>query len=183
MKIIAYIFIEMLVNISYNYNIGRVVRVKKVRIYLDTSVISHLKQEDVPEKMHDTLDFWELLKHRNDVEVVISELVMREIKECNEKKLEYLLEKLSEINFTLIEPTQEYELAQTYLSNGVLREKSMDDLIHIAIATLNDCKYIVSWNFKHFVNPKTIKAVNAINDSLNLGQVNIVPPSMMLGGF
>lgn len=30
----------------------------KLKIYLDTSVISYLQQEDAPEKMRDTLDLW-----------------------------------------------------------------------------------------------------------------------------
>ena len=34
----------------------------KQRIYLDTSVMSHLFHEDAPEKMRDTLLFWEDLK-------------------------------------------------------------------------------------------------------------------------
>ncbi len=71
---------------------------------------------------------------------------------------------MSDLQYTLIKITdEEKHLASTYLCNGVLKEKSIDDLIHIASATLNGCHYIVSWNFKHFVNPKTIKAVNLIN--------------------
>lgn len=156
----------------------------KLKVYLDTSVISHLQQEDVPEKMQETLTLWEQFKERKDVEVVISDLVIREISRCSEPKLSFLLDKLSEINYTVVEVSEEErQLADTYLQNGVLREKSLDDLTHIAIATLNHCRYIISWNFKHFVNPKTIKAVNAINLSLNLSQVDIFPPSMMLGGF
>ncbi len=31
----------------------------KLKVYLDTSVISHLMQDDVPEKMADTKDFME----------------------------------------------------------------------------------------------------------------------------
>ncbi len=72
------------------------------------------------------------------------------------------------------------ELAYFYLENNVLRKKSIDDLTHIAAATLNDCRYIVSWNFKHFVNPKTI---NAVKITLNLPQIGIFSPAMMLGGF
>lgn len=75
------------------------------------------------------------------------------------------------------------ELAYFYLENNVLMKKSIDDLTHIAAATLNDCRYIVSWNFKHFVNPKTINAVNAINITLNLPQIGIFSPTMMLGDF
>ena len=35
---------------------------RKKRIYLDTSVISYLRQEDAPTEMCDTLEFWEMLK-------------------------------------------------------------------------------------------------------------------------
>ena len=134
--------------------------------------------------MQETLTLWEQFKEREDIEIVISDLVIREISRCSEPKLSFLLSKLAELNYTMVELSEEEKnLADTYLDNGVLREKSLDDLPHIAIATLNHCRYIISWNFKHFVNPKTIKAVNAINLSLNLSQVDIFPPSMMLGGF
>lgn len=157
---------------------------RKLRVYLDTSVISHLQQEDVPEKMRETLELWEQFKERQDIEVIISDLVIREISKCSEPKLSFLLGELARLDYTLVNVTEDEKgLADIYLQNGVLREKSLDDLTHIAIATLNDCRYIVSWNFKHFVNPKTIKAVNATNLSLNLSQVDIYSPSMMLGGF
>lgn len=157
---------------------------RKLRVYLDTSVISHLQQEDVPEKMRETLELWEQFKERQDIEVVISDLVIREISKCSEPKLSFLLGELARLDYTLVNVTEDEKgLADIYLQNGVLREKSLDDLTHIAIATLNDCRYIVSWNFKHFVNPKTIKAVNATNLSLNLSQVDISSPSTMLGGF
>ncbi|MCI9626875.1 MAG: type II toxin-antitoxin system VapC family toxin [Clostridia bacterium] len=134
--------------------------------------------------MQETLTLWEQFKEREDIEIVISDLVIREISRCSEPKLSFLLSKLAELNYTMVELSEEEKnLADTYLDNGVLREKSLDDLTHIAIATLNHSRYIISWNFKHFVNPKTIKAVNAINLSLNLSQVDIFPPSMMLGGF
>ena len=35
---------------------------RKLKVYLDTSVISHLLQEDVPEKMADTRRLWEMFK-------------------------------------------------------------------------------------------------------------------------
>ena len=157
---------------------------RKLKVYLDTSVISHLQQEDVPEKMHETQELWRQFKERPDVDIIISDLVTREISKCSEPKLSFLLGELAQIDYKMVQVTEEERgLADIYLKNGVLKEKSLDDLTHIAIATLNECRYIVSWNFKHFVNPKTIKAVNAINLSLNLSHVDIFPPSMMLGGF
>lgn len=157
---------------------------RKLKVYLDTSVISHLQQEDVPEKMRETLELWEQFKKREDVMVVISDLVIREVSQCREPKRSFLLNKLAQLDYAMAHTTdEERKLSSIYLQNGALKEKSLDDLTHIAIATLNDCRYIVSWNFKHFVNPKTIKAVNSTNLSLNLPQVDIFSPSMMLGGF
>lgn len=45
---------------------------RKKKIYLDTSVISYLKQEDSPERMATTNQFWEELKTRNDLDIYIS---------------------------------------------------------------------------------------------------------------
>lgn len=157
---------------------------RKLKIYLDTSIISHLQQEDLPEKMWEARELWKQFKVRKDVEIVISSLVLTELSRCNTQKLSYLLHELSQLHYTEVQVAdEERELANIYLQNGVLKEKSIDDLTHIATAALNDCHYIISWNFKHFVNPKTINAVNAINLTLLLPQVNIFSPTMMLGGF
>lgn len=34
--------------------------------------------------------------------------------------------------------------------------------LHIAIAILNKCDVIISWNFKHLVNIKTVRGTRAI---------------------
>ena len=157
---------------------------KKIKLYLDTSVISHLEAPDTPEKMADTSALWENLKFRPDIEIVISELTLRELNECKQPKLQFLLEKLNEFDYLFLEISKDDKnLADYYLKNAVLTEKSIDDLLHIAVATLNDCRYILSWNFKHFVNPKTTHAVWSVNKMLNLPEINIVSPSIMLGGF
>ena len=71
----------------------------KLKVYLDTSVISHLLQNDVPEKM---------------------------------------------------------EIAQQIIDMGILTKKSYDDCQHIGAAITSECDCIISWNFKHIVNIKTI---------------------------
>jgi len=63
----------------------------------------------------------------------------------------------------------------------VLSAKRHDDLRQIAIATVNQCDYIVSWNFKHFVNINVINRVNAVNKLNGYGDVMILPPTMLSG--
>ena len=56
--------------------------VKRLKLYLDTSVISHLNAPETPEKMADSLSLWEVLKFRMDIQIVISELTLRELIKC-----------------------------------------------------------------------------------------------------
>ena len=154
----------------------------KIKIYLDTSVISHLESEDTPEKMQDTVAFWQELI-RGQYIVTISDLTIAELSKCPEPKRTLLFEHLSVIDYVEVQEISEtITLADEYLKYGVLNPKSRDDCRHIAIATITGCKYIVSWNFKHFVNIKTINKVQAVNKLMNYNEINILPPSMMLEG-
>ncbi len=36
---------------------------RKLKVYLDTSVISHLDQQDAPEKVADTLKLWSMFEN------------------------------------------------------------------------------------------------------------------------
>ncbi|MBP5450001.1 MAG: hypothetical protein J6Y01_07795, partial [Spirochaetales bacterium] len=56
--------------------------IRKLRIYLDTSILSYLKQDDSPERTSLTLKFWEELKNRDDVELYISDITLTEVDQC-----------------------------------------------------------------------------------------------------
>ena len=155
---------------------------RKQKVYLDTSVISYLDAIDTPDKMNDTLLFWEELKE-NKYQAVISNITIAEITKCGEPKRTTFLTKLSEIDYEIIEENEEtLSLADNYLKYGVLKSKSMDDLRHISVASVMDCKYIASWNFKHFVNVKTIEKVQSANKLYGYNDIIIVPPTMLLEG-
>ncbi|MDR0937004.1 MAG: PIN domain nuclease [Oscillospiraceae bacterium] len=157
---------------------------RKIKIYFDTSVLSHFDQADAPEKTAETLELLDILKTREDVQIVLSNVVFDEVGKCPEPKLSRVLEKIETIDYLLIQEDDDHkQLVQIYLENKVLTGKSTDDLRHIAIAVLSDCDIIVSWNFKHFVNVKTIDAVNTVNIRNYLPQVKIVSPQLLLGGF
>ena len=56
---------------------------RKLKVYLDTSVISHLMQEDVPDKMEDTRELWEMFK-AGKYDVYLSTVTLEEISGCPE---------------------------------------------------------------------------------------------------
>ena len=154
---------------------------RKNRIYLDTSVISHLEAHDTPERMRDTQKFWDILGEGHLFEIFISSVTERELDDCPQPKRTFLLQHLADISFESIDETEEIlALAEEYVKQGVLSKKHFNDLLHIAHAVVADCSIIASWNFKHFVNIRTIDRVNAVNLTNGYQQVKIVPPSMLI---
>jgi hypothetical protein len=75
------------------------------------------------------------------------------------------------------------DLAQEFISLGILTETNLDDCKHIAVAMLANCDIIVSWNFKHIVNYKTIEGVKLIAGIKGYKDIVILCPSMFLGGY
>ena len=153
---------------------------RKPKLYLDTSVISHLSQPDAPEKMADTLQLWEDIK-AGMYEVYVSSTTLDEIDQCKPEKLQILYEYLSQIEYKMISGTEEIStIAHKIIELGILRPKSIDDCMHIASAVVASCDYIASWNFKHLVNVKTVNGVRAITNLHGYKSIDIVPPNMLL---
>lgn len=153
----------------------------KLKAYLDTSVISYLNQTDVPEKMAETLQLWDKFKD-NIFDVYISYLTINEIDGCDEEKRKILYKYLNEIKHNVLEVSKEaQELANQIIKLDILRPNSIDDATHIGVAILNKCDYIISWNFKHLVNIKTVNGVRAITSLNGLSDIGIVTPTFFLG--
>ncbi len=153
---------------------------RKLKLYLDTSVISHLFADDTPERMEDTNKLWaDFVGGKYDL--FISQVVTDEIMRCPEPKLTKLLGKIEQVQFVALERTDEVsKLAQAYIDNGVLGQKSIADCLHIAFAVVYDCDIIVSWNFKHLVNYTTVNKVKIVNAINRYKEISIIPPSMLL---
>ena len=154
---------------------------RKWKVYLDTSVISYLEQEDAPERMAATRELWEMFR-RGEYDVYLSTVTLGEIEDCPEPKRSKLQKHLEEIDYTVLEVTDEIRsLAQKIVDIGILTQKSLDDCQHIAAAMVGECDYIISWNFKHIVNIKTIRGVRAISNLEGYRSVDIIDPRMILG--
>jgi predicted nucleic acid-binding protein len=155
---------------------------RKLKVYLDTSVISHLEQEDVPEKMADTRRLWDMFCD-GMFDVCLSSITLQEIDACSEPKKSFMLEHLNQIEYETYDVTDEaIDVAHQLVSMGVLTEKSYDDCQHIGVAVVNECDCIISWNFKHIVNVKTIRGVRAITNLKGYKSIEIWSPSVLLGG-
>jgi predicted nucleic acid-binding protein len=155
---------------------------KKLKIYLDTSVISHLDAPDVPDKEADTKRLWEKIR-AGEFDVCISPVVVLELNDCHEPKLSGLLTQMRSIRHTTLEETNEVlELASKYIEAGILRKKSFNDCRHVAHACVYGCDMIVSWNFKHLVNYKTVAGVKSVNALAGYREMLICAPTFLVEG-
>ncbi|MGA2297642.1 MAG: hypothetical protein ABSG15_08855 [FCB group bacterium] len=140
---------------------------RKLKIYLDTSVINFIYADDAPEKKDVTLDFFN--NYLNEYDVFISSIVYDEIDNTRSeiKKLllyeaikRYNLKTFNEINNEIV------KIAQIYIDKNIIPVSKFEDAMHIAFATFYEFDILLSWNFKHLANINKQVLVNAINTSI-----------------
>lgn len=139
---------------------------KKLKLYLDTSVINFLFADDVPEFKKITEDFFENYVKKGKYLAYISEVVIAEIEKTrqdNRKKL--LLEVIEKYSLRILtlDKTSD-DLARVYLKEKIIPPKKLEDAHHIAIATCNQMDVLLSWNFKHLSNIQKQISVKIVNE-------------------
>jgi predicted nucleic acid-binding protein len=137
---------------------------KKLKIYLDTSVINFLFADDAPQFKEITIDFFE--NYLEDYDVFISEFVLVEINRTkNAEKRITLLKILNNYNLIPYQPANEeiFRLAQVYIKNGIIPPNKIDDALHLAFSTYFEFDILLSWNFKHLANINKQMKINSVN--------------------
>jgi len=136
---------------------------KKIKLYLETSVWNFLFADDAPDKKKDTLLFFDEIVNE-DYELCVSELVVAEIMRAPEPKRAALLKKIEDYEPEELEITSEVDiLANKYAAAGFVPNKAYDDLLHVAVATVNNIDFLVSWNLSHIVRARSIIEINKVN--------------------
>lgn len=76
----------------------------------------------------------------------------------------------------LEESAASIRLSAAYVSAGAMPGDYEDDARHIAVATTNDIRVVVSWNFRHMVNIDRKQKINSVNLREGFPLVDIVSP-------
>jgi len=132
---------------------------KVQKIYIDTSVFGGYYDEEFEE--YSKLLFERI--YNGDFTIIFSSVTERELIDAPllVKELSSGLPKMF-VEYT--ELTNEVvDLARLYVEEKVVGKTSFDDCLHIAIATILEADYLVSWNFKHIVNVERIRGYNYVN--------------------
>ena len=154
---------------------------KKIKIYLDTSVINFLFADDVQEKRDITKRLFEEIA-RNKYEPYISELVIAEINRTkDEQKKDKLLKVIQKYQPKELPSNEEvYYLAEKYIEAKIIPREFEEDAVHIAYAIVNNLDALVSWNMRHIVKLKTRWGVNSINKIEGYKDIELISPEEVI---
>ena len=145
---------------------------KKLLIYVDASVIGGC--EDI-EFSRDSLALWnEFIEGRHVM--LVSAHTFREIQGAPEAVRQRLAE-IPDKNQLVVEDTDDaFELADAYLSRGIVGPGSRADALHVALATVGRADVLVSWNFRHIVNLNRIRLFHSVNIERGYATIEIRTP-------
>ena len=149
----------------------------KPRIYADTSVLGGCEDEEFRAASLRLLEAFV----QGEFTLVLSELTLREL-ETAPHPIRALLAQvpLQHTESLSLSPDAE-QLAEAYIVDGAIGRSMRVDALHIALATIARVDVLVSWNFKHIVNLRRIRAYNAVNLKRGHPLLEIRTPQEVVG--
>ncbi|MDT3739462.1 MAG: hypothetical protein RO257_08185 [Candidatus Kapabacteria bacterium] len=143
-----------------------------LRVYVDTSVIGGCYDHEFKEESCRFFDYVD----KNILRLLVSPIIFEEL-EYAPPQVQQVLKDVKLECIEYLELTDEViALRNSYIKNGILSKKWVDDATHVALATINRADAIVSWNFRHIVRLDKIKLFNQINLLNGYGILTIITP-------
>jgi hypothetical protein len=133
---------------------------KKLKVYLDTSIINFLRADDAPVYKNATEILFNDIIVPNKIETYISRVSLEEIdgttNDKTRKELQELVNKYKD-HFKILEADNEKIdeitfLAEEYIKGKIIPEKKISDAFYVAYSIVFEMDILLSWNFKHLAN-------------------------------
>jgi hypothetical protein len=126
----------------------------KARLYVETTIFGYLTarpSREVVTAGHQktTKQWWS--QRREAFELFCSELVIEEIGTGDPSEATKRLSLVEGIAVLALSP-EALALAKALLKRKALPPKAENDALHVALAAVNDMKYLLTWNCRHLAN-------------------------------
>jgi len=150
---------------------------KRMRVYFDTSVLGGCFDREFQNASRQLVQ----TAYAERILPLLSEILLRELTEAP-ASVQQLLSRLMQGEVERLEVNDDaVELHEACLRTGVVPPRYADDALHVALATVARADVLVSWNFKHLVNPVRVRAFNGVNIAQGYGPIIILTPSDIVG--
>jgi hypothetical protein len=152
------------------------------KVYVETSILSYLAAR--PSRDTVTAGRQALTRHWWDAErkkysLVISEAVEAECERGDPETVKRRQELLRDVSLF---PVDERILgvAKLLVVPGGIPEKAVPDAIHIAAAAVEECEFLLTWNFRHIANVRIRREVERILANYGYTKTTICTPEELV---
>lgn len=132
--------------------------ISPIRVYADTSVYGGVFDEEFAE--HSQQFFDEVRDGR--FRLVTSPSVMLELQGAP-LQVRTFFQTIASDAETVVPDQATDHLQSKFLDSAIVGPKSSEDARHVALAIVNACSVLVSWNFKHIVHRVKALSFNAVS--------------------
>ena len=154
----------------------------KPTLYLDSSVPSYWllpdRDDAIVQARHLLTRKW-WTEERSRFEVFISQIVLDELAGGTHDRATERLELVKV--FPLLDVDEEVErAARYYADNMAMPTRNLRDALHLAIASVHDVEYLLTWNYAHLANASKRTHIETLNRRLHLSSPVICSPEELM---
>jgi len=123
-----------------------------------------------------TREWWEKEAHRYDL--VTSEATLNELRSGSYPGQQEAIGLVQ--NLPLLEVGEEAQrIAELYIRHHVMPDEDAGDAAHLALASIHEVDYLLTWNLRHLANPNKVEHITVINRRLGLLTPVILSPELL----
>lgn len=151
-------------------------------VYIETTILSYLvanPARDIVIAGHQqTTQLWWSTR-RSVFDCFISQVVIDEISAGDPSEVQKRLAVAGTLNALTVTVEAE-KLTESIMRSGVLPQKAVRDAAHIAVATVHNVQYLLTWNCKHIANAQISKRISALCKQAGYETPTICTPEELL---
>ncbi|OGV69540.1 MAG: hypothetical protein A3K19_13975 [Lentisphaerae bacterium RIFOXYB12_FULL_65_16] len=155
----------------------------KPSLYMETTIPSYLAawpSRDLIVAAHQQLthDWWQ--RRRGAFRLYVSQLVLDE---CGLGDRDAASRRLALLKGVPLVPADDevFNLADQFVGQGCIPVAARADAVHLALATVNEMEYFLTWNCVHLNNAQIVEQVRAICVVQGYGCPVICTPEELMG--
>lgn len=149
----------------------------KQTLYLETSTIGAYLDNGEPFRRDLTIRWWE--HELFEYKPFVSMLVQRELEAMPAKYRNGYLQLIKPLN--QLDISEEVAiLTDGYISKGIFHRKFLADAMHVAIASIHQIDYLVTWNFGNLANVRKQARIRLFNKAAGFFVPTIITPEFLV---
>ena len=150
------------------------------KLFIETTVFNFYFEGKQGQKQRDAIKLFEKIA-KGRYEAYTSNEIIDELIKASGRKSEKMIALIERYIKKVIKTSVETKLlGRKYISKGIIPEKHLEDALHIAIATVNNLDFVISYNMGHIVKTKTMIGSGLTNLREGYMQVGLSTPTEVL---